>query len=52
MKTILLILPLLALTSCETLKNVATPENIGRALIIAEEAREIYKSANPILSEK
>jgi hypothetical protein len=45
MKTLLFIVPLLGLVSCETLQRVATPDNLGRALIIADEARQIYQNS-------
>lgn len=48
----LLILPLFALCSCSTLERVMTPDNIGRALIIADEARQIYQNSKPIIDEK
>ena len=38
---ILLLIPLLALSSCATVKRLATPDNIGRALIILDESRLI-----------
>ena len=39
---ILLLIPLLALSSCATVERVITPDNIGRALIIYGEVQDIY----------
>lgn len=48
----LLILPLFALCSCSFIERVVTPDNIGRALIIADEARQIYQNSQPVLDDK